>query len=167
MGKRFRFELPYFFSHHTFSLYLIRTGNFNLFAIVCTVAFIIVTIIVLIVVLSVKRHSAKYYTNEDKRNGKSTFSHSHSTQKKTQLYPMVFFASRWTVREKHRYTFNHRKRIELQISHRWYYLHNWRSVIAAIMPTIDIVYNAERVNNRTTAAAAAATSTVEHRSICI
>lgn len=83
---------PILFSHHTFSLYLIRTGNFNLFAIVCTVAFIIVTIIVLIVVLSVKRHSAKYYTNEDKRNGKSTFSHSHSTQIKKLNYTLWFFS---------------------------------------------------------------------------
>lgn len=44
-------------------------GNFNLFAIICAVGFITIAIIVLIIVLSVNRHTAKYYTNEDKRCG--------------------------------------------------------------------------------------------------
>ncbi|XP_055295035.1 insulin-like growth factor-binding protein complex acid labile subunit [Sitodiplosis mosellana] len=46
---------------------LLKRGNFNLFAIICAVGFITIAIIVLIIVLSVNRHSAKYYTNEDKR----------------------------------------------------------------------------------------------------
>lgn len=88
---KFPFELPYFSllihnnsissikiapscaMFHTFSVFCKFPGNFNIFAIICTVAFIIVTIIVLIVLLSMNRHSAKYYTNEDKRNGKCCF----------------------------------------------------------------------------------------------
>lgn len=161
--------------HQINSLYLlVRTGNFNIFAIVCTVAFIIVTIIVLIVILSVKRHSAKYYTHEDKRNGKSTFSKFQlkcgwtsvlNTNEKSQTFSLRAFSKhRWTVREKHRYTFNHRKRIELQISHRRYHLYDWRGVVAAIPATVDIVYNAERVKCHATAAAS---STIRHSSICI
>lgn len=47
------------------------TGNFNIFAILCAVVFMTVTIIVLIVVLSVNmKYSAVYHTNEEKRSGK-------------------------------------------------------------------------------------------------
>ncbi|XP_031624844.1 insulin-like growth factor-binding protein complex acid labile subunit isoform X2 [Contarinia nasturtii] len=46
---------------------LLKRGNFNLFAIICATGFITIAIIVLIIVLNVNRHSAKYYTNEDKR----------------------------------------------------------------------------------------------------
>lgn len=45
-------------------------ANINLFAVICSIAFISIAIIILIIVLSMKRHSAKYYTNEDKRGGK-------------------------------------------------------------------------------------------------
>lgn len=40
--------------------------NMNLFAIICSVLFIAILIIALIIVLSMKRQSAKYYTHEDK-----------------------------------------------------------------------------------------------------
>lgn len=113
----------------------------------------------LIVVLSVKRHSAKYYTNEDKRNGKNTFPYLQSIQfffvlnnhknLKQTISIYCFNTNRWAVWEKHRYTFNHRKWIELQISHRWYYLYDWWGVIATIVTaTIDIVYNAEWVKSK-------------------
>lgn len=65
--------------------------------------------------------------------------------------PPYRFTYRWTLWKKHRYTFNHRKWIELQISHRWYYLYDWRGVIATIVTaTIDIIYNAEWVNRNLT-----------------
>lgn len=70
------FHLTFVFSHP-----FLISGNLNLFAIICAVMFITITIIVLIVILSVNRHSAKYYTNEDKRCGKRdefTFWHFHS-----------------------------------------------------------------------------------------
>lgn len=49
------------------------SGHFNLFAIICAVGFITAVIIVLIIILSMNRHSAKYYTHEDQRCGKRQF----------------------------------------------------------------------------------------------
>lgn len=59
-------------------------GNLNLFAIICAVLFITIIIITLIVVLGVNRHSAKYYTNEDKRGRLYSPAISISTHSKPQ-----------------------------------------------------------------------------------
>lgn len=63
------------FNHSIIQLFQSNTftfaGNFNLFAIICAIGFITIAIVVPIIVLSMNRHSAKYYTNEDKRCGKS------------------------------------------------------------------------------------------------
>lgn len=48
----------------------------NVFAVICSIAFITVIIIILLIALSMRRHSAKYYTNEDKRGGKCTMRNS-------------------------------------------------------------------------------------------
>lgn len=53
--------------YHT--LIYIFSANMNVFAVICSIAFITVTIIILIIALSMRHHSAKYYTNEDKRSG--------------------------------------------------------------------------------------------------
>lgn len=53
-----------FFSFHT--------GNINVLAAVCGLVFILIAIVILISILSVSRHSAKYYTHEEKRDGKET-----------------------------------------------------------------------------------------------
>lgn len=46
------------------------TGGVNLFALIGGIGCIVLAVLIVIIILSVRRHSAKYYTNEDKRNGK-------------------------------------------------------------------------------------------------
>lgn len=124
-------------------------GNFNLLAILTAACIMVIVIIVLIIVLNINRHSAKYYTNEDKRCGKTDHTHYHCQLFVVNLICIhSFWFYRWTVWEKYWYAEHYRKWVELQISHRWYHLYNRRDNIAATVPaTVNIfIHHTERVN---------------------
>lgn len=44
-------------------------GGVNVFALIGGIGCIVMAVLIVFIILSVRRHSAKYYTNEDKRNG--------------------------------------------------------------------------------------------------
>lgn len=65
-GRRFQLRFCFIF----FYIFIRCIGDVNLYALIGGVVCIVMAILIVVTILSIRRHSAKYYTNEDKRNGK-------------------------------------------------------------------------------------------------
>lgn len=78
-------------------LFSCNVENMNLFVITCSVLFISILIIALIIVVSMKHHSAKYYTHEDKLGMINCCISCEQTFNLTQYALHVNIFYRWTV----------------------------------------------------------------------